>query len=246
MQQWAPPQYSPDGRWWWNGQRWVPVTWPLPEQPGAGWAAQEWAYDYARTPPPARPRRRRTPAIFWVGLLALVVLLLLAAGGGAVGWLAQRGQGLGLGAAPAPTAPATPAPAPVTPTPATAPGTVDAYRQAVDADATRFQDAGQAVGDRCSPGVLRSGTAGCQAALRAMDDSVQRFQSDLDAHPAPTCLQPVDHELRTALSLYHQGIQQELGGLQRGDPGAIAQGAGTLGDATGHAQAAGSLIQSAC
>ena len=24
-QQAAPPQYSPDGRWWWNGQEWVPV-----------------------------------------------------------------------------------------------------------------------------------------------------------------------------------------------------------------------------
>ena len=25
-QQAAPPQYSPDGRWWWNGQEWVPAT----------------------------------------------------------------------------------------------------------------------------------------------------------------------------------------------------------------------------
>ena len=24
-QQSAPPQYSPDGRWWWNGQEWVPT-----------------------------------------------------------------------------------------------------------------------------------------------------------------------------------------------------------------------------
>ena len=22
----APPQYSPDGRWWWNGQEWVPAV----------------------------------------------------------------------------------------------------------------------------------------------------------------------------------------------------------------------------
>lgn len=26
----APPQYSPDGRWWWNGQQWVPVQQPTP------------------------------------------------------------------------------------------------------------------------------------------------------------------------------------------------------------------------
>ncbi len=24
----AAPQYSPDGRWWWNGQEWVPATPP--------------------------------------------------------------------------------------------------------------------------------------------------------------------------------------------------------------------------
>jgi len=25
-QQAAPPQFSPDGRWWWNGQEWVPAV----------------------------------------------------------------------------------------------------------------------------------------------------------------------------------------------------------------------------
>lgn len=25
-----PPQYSPDGRFWWDGQRWVPVQLPAP------------------------------------------------------------------------------------------------------------------------------------------------------------------------------------------------------------------------
>ena len=24
----APPQYSPDGKWWWDGQRWVPTAPP--------------------------------------------------------------------------------------------------------------------------------------------------------------------------------------------------------------------------
>jgi hypothetical protein len=56
----GPPQYSPDGRWWWDGGRWVAA------------------------PPPARPRRRWP----WIagGAAALVVLLGLcsmAAGGGA-------------------------------------------------------------------------------------------------------------------------------------------------------------------
>src|SRR5215472_13262391 len=26
----APPQYGPDGRWWWDGQRWIPVPQPTP------------------------------------------------------------------------------------------------------------------------------------------------------------------------------------------------------------------------
>lgn len=30
----APPQYSPDGRWWWTGQQWVAVQ---PQQPHVGW-----------------------------------------------------------------------------------------------------------------------------------------------------------------------------------------------------------------
>lgn len=49
LQEVAPPQFSPDGRWWWNGQRWVPVpygarqqprashTTPRPGPPSAGW-----------------------------------------------------------------------------------------------------------------------------------------------------------------------------------------------------------------
>src|SRR5437016_3262591 len=140
MQDWAPPQYSEDGSWWWNGQRWVPVTWPVPEPARP-------AYDGAA---PERPRRRRTPAVLWVGLIALVLLLVLAAGGSAVGWIA--GQGIGA----LPAAPPTQAPAPTT---TGGPATVDDYRQAVVADASRFQSTGQAVADRCAPAALQSGTA---------------------------------------------------------------------------------------
>ena len=225
MQNWAPPQYSEDGSWWWNGQQWVPVSWPI--QPEVDW----------RTP---EPRRRRTPAILWLGLIALALLIFLAIGGGAVGVLTQ-GLGRGQGVQPAPP---TQAPAPTAP--AVAPTTIDDYRQAVLADASRFQDAGQAAADRCAPAALRSGTGDCQAALQQLDSSVQTFQADLDAHPAPSCLQPADRELRTALSLYRQGAREELAGLQRGDPLAVVRGASTMGDATEHARSAGSLMSAAC
>jgi hypothetical protein len=31
----APPQMSPDGQWWWNGQQWIPVTAPGNQPPSA-------------------------------------------------------------------------------------------------------------------------------------------------------------------------------------------------------------------
>lgn len=249
MQHWAPPQYSEDGRWWWNGQRWVPVTWPLPasdpwvvdERSYQDWApaGQDWA--------PAGERRPRSPGILWVGLIALILLFLLAVGAG-VGWIAGQAQGQGgpgQGAAPQPSAPAIePTAAPeATPAPA-APTTIGDYRAAVLAEAQRFQTAGQLVGDRCAPATLR--TAECLAALRALDGAVQQFQADLDAHPAPTCLQPADREMRAALDLYQRGADQELDGIQRGDPLTVLQGARTLGDATGRAQSAAFLFQTAC
>jgi hypothetical protein len=239
MQHWAPPQYSEDGRWWWNGQRWVPVTWPLPARDPDPWAIDETSYqDWT----PAHERRRRTPGILWVGLVALILLVLLAAGAGA-GWIAGRAQGGPQGTAPTPlqSAPVEPEP---TVAPTSGPVTIGDYRAAVLAEAARFQAAGQAVSDRCAPATLR--TADCMAALRTLGDSIQQFQADLDAHPAPACLQPADREMRAALNLYQQGVDHEVDGIQRGDPLTVLQGAGTLAEATGRAQHAGSLFQTAC
>lgn len=48
----APPQYSPDGRWWWDGSQWVPVP-----RPGA--------------------RRSRVIALLFVGLAAVVAVVVV-------------------------------------------------------------------------------------------------------------------------------------------------------------------------
>jgi hypothetical protein len=231
MQHSAPPQYSADGRWWWNGRGWIPVA-----EPEAAWGPADWA--------PFEERRRRAPAVLWVGMLALAALLTLAAGGPAASWLAQQGARTGGQAAPAIPAP-TPVPTP-TATPAEGQSAVDGYRQVVVAGVDRFQSAAQAVSDRCAPVALGRGTVACRTALLSLDDVVRGFQSDLDATPVPVCVQPADSELRSALTLYHQGIEQELQGLDRRDLAALAEGAGTLRGATGHAQAAGRLLQSAC
>jgi hypothetical protein len=233
MQHIAPPQYSPDGRWWWNGRAWVRVTWPV--QP-AGDARDDERADEDEP-------RRRTPAVLWVGLVALLALLVLAFGASFMSWASLQGLGLGGVNAPPTTAPARPAP---TATPPSATAGADGYRQVVIADAARFQAASQSVADRCAASALRQGAADCRAALQSMDDAVQGFQADLGGTPVPACLQPADQQLRTALTEYHQGIQQELNGIDHQDVVAVTQGAGTLSEATSHAQSAGSLLQSAC
>jgi len=238
MQQVAPPQYSPDGRWWWNGQAWVRVTWPV----------QTW--DQSREVPAEEEEpRRRTPGVLWVGVIALLTLLALAFGATVVNWFSV--QGLGIGRQAVPTAPATAAPAvPATAAPSDTPqdgaSGADAYRLLVTSDAARFQAAGQVVADRCAPGALQQGTGGCRAALQSLDDVVQRFRADLSRTQVPACLQPADTELRSALAQYHQGIRQELDGFDNQDLVAISQGAATLGAATGAAQSAGSLLQQGC
>ncbi len=58
------PRYSPDGKWWWDGQQWVPAAQaPEPSRPPA---------------PPGRPRRRRWP---WAvgGLVVLFLIVIIAA-----------------------------------------------------------------------------------------------------------------------------------------------------------------------
>lgn len=66
----APPQYSPDGRWWWDGATWVPVA-PAPAPP---------------------PTQRRGRLLLGLGIVAaaLVGLTLTAT---VVSWLAGRQSG---------------------------------------------------------------------------------------------------------------------------------------------------------
>jgi S1-C subfamily serine protease len=63
----APPQYSPDGRWWWDGQRWVPVR-PLA--------------------PAARPRSPRSRTPVWIAIAALLIgAIALTVVAGSTSWL---------------------------------------------------------------------------------------------------------------------------------------------------------------
>jgi hypothetical protein len=197
-------------------------------------------------------RHRRSPAVLWVGLLALLALLFLASGGAITTWIANQGTQLGI-----------PTPAPPAATPDPGPGSdqgsgsdagqgtaggdaLGGYRQVVTAGLSAFQSAAEDVGGSCAAPALTAGTADCRRALVSLDDAVQRFQASLDATPVPGCVRPADRELRDALGLYHQGIDQELEGLDSRDVAAVARGAATLREATGHARTAGSLLPSSC
>lgn len=62
----VPPQYSPDGKWWWDGERWLPVS---DEAPPARYPVAQ------PVPPAARPGRSR-----WLPVLAAAVALVLVIG----------------------------------------------------------------------------------------------------------------------------------------------------------------------
>jgi hypothetical protein len=62
----APPQYSPDGKWWWDGERWLAVS---DETPPARYPAAP--------PAPPVPERRAVP---WLPILAVAVAFVVAVG----------------------------------------------------------------------------------------------------------------------------------------------------------------------
>jgi len=74
MQHWAPPQYSADGRWWWDGYRWIPCALPLPTSTAWDWQEPEGG-------------RRGTPRSLWISIVGLVLLLLIAVGPAAIAWV---------------------------------------------------------------------------------------------------------------------------------------------------------------
>jgi hypothetical protein len=58
------------------------------------------------------------------------------------------------------------------------------------------------------------------------------LQHDLDAHPAPTCMQPADTTLRAAIGLYQQGAQMGVQAIDQGSSSKLAQGRTLLDQAT--------------
>jgi hypothetical protein len=111
------PQYSPDGKWWWDGARWTEVTPDWPPRGGAPLVAPP----AEESPPPAHPSIVR-PLMMAIGAAMAVVVL----GTGAV-WAWQHRPAVGLPALPTPAPSAGQAQSP-TPSPSSLPEEKYPYR----------------------------------------------------------------------------------------------------------------------
>ena len=96
----APPQYSPDGQWWWDGTQWVPAPqaaapppwagqpaaaappWASTDQPQPTWHGPQQPYPPYGAPVPAKPSDNKAIVSFvlslvWVGGLASIAAVIL-------------------------------------------------------------------------------------------------------------------------------------------------------------------------
>jgi len=71
-------------------------------------------------------------------------------------------------------------------------------------------------------------TAGCRSALQQVMTFASALQRDLDANPAPACMQTADATLRSAISFYVQGAQLGTSGIDDGSTSEVMQGTSLL------------------
>jgi hypothetical protein len=92
-----------------------------------------------------------------------------------------------------------------------------------------------------------SNRTGCLSALQQVTTAANALQRDLDAHPAPACLQSADATMRSAISLYVQGAQLNAKGLNDGSSSEVTQGSGLMDQGTTRFRAASTQLgQSGC
>jgi hypothetical protein len=90
-----PPQVSPDGKFYWDGERWVPMQGPAPSQPPPPTAQQQQqpappqGVMPAQLPPGYEIKKKghfwRNGAIGCGGLIVLIIVIAIAASGGSHG-----------------------------------------------------------------------------------------------------------------------------------------------------------------
>jgi hypothetical protein len=125
------------------------------------------------------------------------------------------GQGAGVQASPSPP-------------PGSQPAQAATYLTRVQVDAQRIIAASAARSTSCAT----RDVSGCRTAFQKVASAEATFRRDLDGHPAPDCLKPVDATIRSALGLYQQGAQVGIQGLAAGSTSQVAQGGGLLDQGT--------------
>jgi hypothetical protein len=117
------------------------------------------------------------------------------------------------------------------------------YANAIQIDAQHMLAADGARVSNCVGG----SRAGCLSALQQVTTAANTLQRDLDAHPAPACLQSADATMRSAISLYLQGAQLNAKGLNDGSASEVTQGRSMLDQGTTRFRAASTQLgQSGC
>jgi len=117
------------------------------------------------------------------------------------------------------------------------------YANALQVDAQHLQTADGARVTNCAGKSMSA----CRSALQDVGASAKALQRDLDAHPAPSCMKSADATLRTAISLYLQGVALGVLGIDQGSASQLAQGKGLLDQGTAQFHVASSQLgQSAC
>lgn len=230
----APPHFSPDNKWYWDGAKWVPAS-QAPVPPGAH--------------PPLRGLGdvvRQTPLWVKIGAPALIVVLLVAAfalGDGA----GRQAESPTAATSPtaAPTSAATQAPTPAatplpTPTPTTAtphptstpagPSQAELYAQytAVNArHANRLVQSMTNASESCGAG----DTTACANDFQTALGDVKAWEADLNTTPPPDCLKTMDTHLRQALSLYEQGLTAAIQAINGSDLTKLEEATAHISDA---------------
>jgi hypothetical protein len=130
-----------------------------------------------------------------------------------------------------------------TPTATTNPNAgAGAYATFVEQDSTKLGNDLSSVSDSCSS---TQELDTCRAAWVTIRDDSASFLSDLDAHPAPPCMQSADKSLRAGLNDVHAASLEVIDGIDQYDPAKINNGATILNKANGEVNDATSALENA-
>jgi hypothetical protein len=85
----------------------------------------------------------------------------------------------------------------------------------------------------------------CRASLVGLQGATRDFRQALSGTPAPSCLKPVDTQLRQGLDLFDQGTSTSIAAIDAHDAQRLVDGMRLVQSANDHLGQASALAQSA-